>query len=50
MIKVISEDRKKCPICVMFEESNIKPTWIELIQNIKGETKKWGGIKIIEKR
>ena len=49
MIEVISGDGEKGPICVMFKGSDIKPAWIELIQNIEGEAKKWGGIEMTGK-
>lgn len=50
MIKLLSGNRKKRPICINIKGSEIKPAWIELIKNNNGKTKKWGGIKIMEKR
>lgn len=50
MIEVISEDRKKILICVIFKKLDIKLTQIELIQNIKDKTKKRRGIKMTEKK
>ena len=49
MIEVISGDRKKGPICVMFKGSDIKPIWMELIKNIEGEAQRWGGIEMTGK-
>lgn len=50
IIKVISGDREKSPIYIMFKELNIKLAWIKLIKNIKGEAKKWKGIEMTKKR
>lgn len=50
MIEVISRDREKRLIYVMFKRLDIKPAYIELIQNIKSEAKKWGVIKMSRKR
>lgn len=49
IIQVIFEDRKEDLICIMFKELDIKPAWIKLIQNIKGEVNKWGGIEMTKK-
>lgn len=50
MIEVISRDREKNLIYIMFKESDNKSAWIEFIQNIDDETKKWRGIKMTKKR
>lgn len=49
MIEVKYRNKEKGPIYVMFKRSAIKPTWIELIKIIEGETKKWGGIEMTGK-
>ena len=40
LIEVISREREKCLIYIIFKRLDIKPAWIELIQNIKSKTKK----------
>lgn len=50
MIEVISRNREKNPIYVIFKELDIKPAQIELIQNIKDEAKKWEVIKMLRKK
>lgn len=50
LIKVISGDKEKQPIYMMFKGLNIKSAWIELIKNINGEAKKWGDIEMTRKR
>lgn len=50
MIELISGDKVKGLIYVMFKGLDIKPAWIELIENIKSEAKKWESIKISAKK
>ncbi len=50
MIELISGDKVKSPIYVIFKGLDIKPAWIELIKNIEGEAKKWESIKISAKK
>lgn len=49
IIEVIFGDKEKDPIYIIFKRLDIKSTYIEFIQNIKSEAKKWGGIEIKSK-